>query len=642
MLLASCCLAAPGSAQALITPPVTVDGPSSAITDFGGVAMASDGTGGLVYLKSVAGVPHVFASSFVDGQWSAPIRVDWNVPFEASEPRIAAGPKGELMVIWVAPAATVHGNLQYALFSSRLDGSGSGFGPALPVDPNVGRHPGVDPAIASTSPGKAIVAYRAITNAFTLIDPPTAAVQLRPGDVMAEIRVARLSGDRWSRLGAVNANVEASTRPPSPTNGPQVGTGLEGGAIVAWQEPDQSGAARIWMRRIFGTTPGPVLQASPSTWEGKPVTADADAFSLSVTPYTMGEIAFRIAATAGSPLAGRVLVNSLPPAFSPGAGTLSGPQLADGGAVPGGAGAPDLATVENSSRQATTRLAFLAGQRPRQLAGGASLSQLPARAGPPAQAGGAPVVAADPAGGGLLAYPALDPTGQPAVAVRQEFPSGAVQTGLLTGAQGGPVSELSIGPSGGGDGLVAFREGEPGRYEIVADRVGVPPAPFALRAPKGWVKPNAAKLRWEAAPSAVGGLTYAVLVDGRLVKRGLRRRRFRPGPAQLGNGVLRARVLATDGLGQQLLSGAAKLRVDGEPPVARLRLRHGSLSVRLSDPDSGLDRKSTAVSFGDGARERGGASFRHRYAASGRYRVLVRARDEVGNLLQRSYLVRVR
>jgi hypothetical protein len=605
--------------------------------------MASDGTGGLVYVKSSDGIPHVFASRFVGGQWSAPLRVDWDVPFEASEPRIAAGVGGELMVVWVAPVATVHGSVQYGLFSSRLDAGTEAFNPSLPVDPNVGRHPGVDPSVSSTSPGKAIVAYRAITNAFTSIDPLTAAAQLRPGDVIAEIRVARLAGDRWSRLGAVNVNPESSTRPPGPANGPEVGTGLDGGAVVAWQEPDQSGAARIWMRRIFGTTPGPILQASPSTWEGKPVSADADAFSLSVTPYAMAQVAIRIAKGAGSPLAGRLLVNGLPPAFSPTAGTLNGVQLADGGPIAGGAGVPELAVAENRNRQASARLAFVGASRLHQLGAksGGSLSAIASRSPSPPQAGTTPVVAVSPEGGALVAYPALGSSGQPAVAVRQEYPTGAAQTGLLAGAEGGPVSELAVGASGRGDGLIAFRQGEAGRYEIVAERVSAPPASFKVSAPKGWVEPRAAKLRWEAAPSAVGGLTYAVLLDGRRIKGGLRSRVFRPRPAQLGNGVLRAQVLATDGLGEQVLSKAAKLRVDGEPPIARVRARPGEVTVSLRDPDSGLRAKKTEVSFGDGARERGGSRFHHSYQWSGRYRVLVRARDAVGNRLSRSFEVRI-
>ena len=306
-------------AQALITPPVTVDGPSAEILDFGGVAMASDGTGGLVYVKAVEGVPHVFACRYLTGSWSAPIRVDWDQPFAASQPQIAAGPGGELLIVWVTQVATVHGSVQYGLFSARLDAGSSSFGPSLLVDPNVGEGIGVDPSLSSTLPGKAIVAYRAITFTFNQNTFSTA-VQLRPGDVMADIRVARLNGDRWSRLGAINRNPEASMRPPSATNGPQVGTGAEGAAVVAWQEPDQTGTARIWVRRIFGTTPGPILQASPTSWEGKPVTADADALSLSVTPYAGARIAMRVAPGSGSALGGRLLVNSLPSDFSNTAG----------------------------------------------------------------------------------------------------------------------------------------------------------------------------------------------------------------------------------------------------------------------------------------------------------------------------------
>jgi hypothetical protein len=632
-------------AGALITPPVTVDGPSSEILGFGGVAMASDGSGGLVYLKAVEGTPHVFASRYVGGRWSAPLRVDSDQPFAASQPRIAAGPRGELLAVWVTKVATVHGKVQYALFSARVGANGSSFGRSLLVDPNVGEGIGVAPSLAAVSPGKAIVAYRTITFTF----PPdtfSTAVQLRPGDVMADIRLARLNGDRWSRLGTINRNPEASMRPPSATNAPQVGVGAEGNAVVAWQEPDQSGAARIWMRRVFGTTPGPILQASPSSWEGRLVSADADALSLSVTPYAQARVAIRIAPTAGSALAGRLLLNSLPANYSTTAGTLSGPQLADGGAAPavGGAGPPDVAVGEDSSRKASMRLDFLAGTQLRQMGLGSDsgVVEVAAPPGPPAQAGAEPVTAVNPEGGGMVAYPALDVAGQAAVAVRQEFPSGAAQTGLVSGVQGGPISGLAIGRSGTGDGLVAFLQGEAGHFEVVAERVSAPPASFRVRPPKGWSKPNAVKLRWQAAESTVGGVRYSVLIDGRTIKGGLRRRVFRPRPAQLGNGLLRTQILATDGSGQQLLSGAAKLRVDGQRPVAKVRARQGGEAVlRLADSGSGLDAKASRVSFGDGERARGGSRFAHAYRRPGRYTIVVRARDRVGNRLWRRFPVRI-
>jgi hypothetical protein len=52
-------------AAAVILPAVTIDGPSQEIVGFGGLAMAEDGTGGLVYLKRVDGIPHVFVSRAV-------------------------------------------------------------------------------------------------------------------------------------------------------------------------------------------------------------------------------------------------------------------------------------------------------------------------------------------------------------------------------------------------------------------------------------------------------------------------------------------------------------------------------------------------------------------------------------------------
>src|SRR5262249_17835799 len=149
------------------------------------------------------------------------------------------------------------------------------------------------------------------------------------------------------------------------------------------------GTARIWVRRIFGTTPGPVLQASPSSWEGSPVTADVDAFSLSVTPYSMARLAMRVAAAGGSALGGRLLVDSLPPHFSTTAGKLGDPQLADGAAAANAVGPPDVAVAEDDGRKASTRLGFLAGSRLRQMGGSGEggVGAVATPAGPRAQAG---------------------------------------------------------------------------------------------------------------------------------------------------------------------------------------------------------------------------------------------------------------
>jgi hypothetical protein len=659
-------LAVPQS-QALITPPVTVDGPSSSILGFGGVAMAPDGGGGVVYLKAAEGVPHVFVSLLSEKGWSPPIRVDWDQPFAASQPRISAGPKGELLVVWVTGVATVHGKVRSALYSSYLGPHSPGFGPSQLVDPDVGEGIGVDPSVSETAPGQAIVAYRAITFNFSGVGFSTA-VQLRPGDVMADIRVARLKEDRWSRLGAINRNPEASMRPPSPTNGPQVVAGNDGGAAVAWQEPDQSGTARIWMRRIFGTTPGPVLEMSPTTWVGKPVTADADAFSLGVSAFAQVRLSFRIAADPSSALGGRILLNSLQPNFSEAAGKPTGVQLADGGAA-GGLGPPFVAASDEGGGEGSMRLGFLAGSQLHLIGvdNNGALTVVPVPPGPTGQDNGRVLTTVNPEGGGVAAYAATDASGRPVVAVRQEFQSGAAQTGLLSGIQTGPVSELAIGDSGGGDGLIAFLQGEPGHFELVADRVSAPPTSFRVEVPPGWVPLQRAKLHWEETLSATAPVRYSVLIGGRVVKANLARRFYRPPAGRLGSGARVVRVLATDGLGQQVLSKAVKLKVDAEPPIVQLKVQRerGRVSVRVTDSQSGLKGKRSNVSFGDGTpamplrasrghvktlsragRGDGQASptrkLSHTYERGGRYQVVVRARDKVGNTIVRRFEVKVR
>ena len=115
----------------MILPAVTIDGPSAEIVGFGGVAMAEDGTGGLVYLKRVeAGVAHVFVSRYVGGHWLAPIRVDTEQPFAASWPRIGAADGGELIVVWATPFATVqNGNPVDELLGALLGPGGSTLRP---------------------------------------------------------------------------------------------------------------------------------------------------------------------------------------------------------------------------------------------------------------------------------------------------------------------------------------------------------------------------------------------------------------------------------------------------------------------------------------------------------------------------------
>jgi hypothetical protein len=628
-------------AEAAILPPTTIDGPSTEALSLGGVAMAPDGTGGLVYTKTVGGVQHVFVSRYDGINWSAPIRVDGEAAFAASQPRIAAGRNGRLLVVWVTPVATLtKGEVRYGLYSAALGPGAGEFGAPILVDPNVGEGAGVDPSLAGVAPGNAIVAYRVVT--YTFPKPPTTqnpAVQLRPGDVMAEVRAARLEGGRWSKLPPLNRNLAASMRSPTETNAPQVAIGATGRAVVAWQEPDLTGAARILVRRITGTTLGPIFLASPETWNGNPVTEDATAFSLGVTDLDRARLAVRVEGSAVSPLQGpRIFLTSFGSSATPGGGKPTGPEPADGPApLPGPIGVPTVAAVDSKGTGGSMLMAFASGSSIRSVGvtEQGKLREPETVPGAPAQPEAQVVTAIGPEGGDLVAYEAIGEEGLPAIALHQAFAGGGSQTGLLYGPLGGTISQLEGSGSGAGDTLLAFRQGESGRFAIVADRVAAAPAAFAVRVPKGWVAPGKAIVRWTPPPSAVGGLEYSLLLNGRVVGSGLQRLSFTPPSAELFDGVGRVQVVATDRFGEEVLSRSTKLRVDSQPPQLQIHVGHKQALVRikLNDDQSGLKPGRTRVSFGDRTRARRGASFTHHYKRPGTYQIRIRAEDKVGNVL---------
>jgi hypothetical protein len=645
VLAVSLFAAGPPRARAAVEPPVTIDGPNTEGMNLEGIAMAPDGTGGLVYTKTVDGVPHVFVSRYQGSSWSAPIRADQESPFDAGQARIAAANGGRLMVVWVTQTGTVAGKIQRGIYSATLGAGAGSFSEPLLVDPNVRGGGGVDPSLAGTTPGKAIVAYRVVTYSFQgLVEGSSNAVQLRPGDVMAEIRVARLEGDHWSRLGEINRFPAASMRPPTEANAPKVAIGATGRAAVAWQEPDDSGVARIWMRRVTGGTLGPVLEASPSSWEGRPVGGDATAAALAVTPLDQVRVAALVEGEPGSSSGGRIFLSTLGTSTST-VGAKPGPPalVGAGSSLPGPSSLPALAASEQGGAEGAMRLAFVAGGALRLQGVDAQghLGALESPPGPPAAAEPDVATSLDPLGGGVTAYEAIAPDGLPAVAVRQELPDGGAQTGLIFGPLGGDVSQLCGAGSTGGDALFAFRAGESGEFAIVAQRASAPPGSFGVEVPKKWVRPGAARVSWSPAASAQGGVTYGLLLDGRVVRSGMTTRSAVPSRSVLGDGLHRLQVIATDSLGQVTLSSAAKLRIDSQPPrlTWRVRSRKGTVSLRLRDGKSGLVPGASRISFGDGDHARRGARFVHRYEHGGRYTIRVQARDRAGNRLARRVAV---
>jgi hypothetical protein len=639
-LLLSCAVAAclaSRSADAAIVPASVLDGPSASVLEVDGAALASDGTGGVVFRALQDGEPHVFVSRFLNGGWQAPRQVDVGQAGPATFPTIAAGDGGELLVVWVQPWAWISSSpgaaatLHYELMSAVLQPGASSFGQIERIA-DVGDGSAAYPSLAMAPDGSAYVAYRVVTN--PLAPGATLPIQpMRPGDELVNVRVSRFNGLTWSEVGVMNRSPgQVTMRKPSGGNAPVVAVNDRGQALVVWQEPEIDGVARIWARRLFGSSKGNVLAVSPTTIAGKPVDVDADAPAVALSPYGQAEVAFRLTGGVGSPLGSpSVLLNTLPMPVTEEVSSFTGPTVLDSTATLG----PPSIAVESHNKY---RLAYTAAGATRLLSGNEN------GAGQPTVLGAANAEAAfttiDPEGGGSTVWSSVDSAGLPVVEVREDFPGGVWQTDYLSAPLSGPVSDLVAGESGQGDALVAFRQGPAGSSQVMAAFAQTPPEKFQVSTPNGWIKGSAAAVSWEEAPDAIGQVTYSVLVDGRVAVAGLSGLSVRLNSHELGDGKRRIQVLATDELGQQTMSGAASLDVESNPPqVSVKRLSGGRAKVRVYDDPAGIKTAETLVDFGDGTIVTGRNTVVHAYRHTGRYTIVVHATDKVGN--QRDAHVRV-
>ncbi len=390
--VAAACAAAllgPAHAPAIVSDVQPVDGPSADVVDVADAAMSEDGSGGLVYLKRVGGRAHVFAAQFSGGVWRAPQRVDVGQNFDSSWARIGAGDGGRLVVTWVQE----FGVESDRMYSATLDPGASGFQAPVPIDFNVGEATSTFPDLAMSRGGQAYLTYRVITDISSANPPGTSAPT--PGSPATTDASGRCSAP---------LSIAASARrcPSDEGNSPKVGIDVQGGAVVAWQEPDDEFVDRIWARRLFGGSAGIPLQVSPSSWEGAPLRGPADAFSLDVSGFGQAAVAFRQQPGQASKLDGvRVLVNETPDVFSELAGSsvrrilpTEGPWAGSARPASGSiraastsqASAPD---PRHCSAKATTppRCGSIASMKAAARSAGSPSSTMPRRA-PPSRPGG--------------------------------------------------------------------------------------------------------------------------------------------------------------------------------------------------------------------------------------------------------------
>lgn len=628
-------LASSAPARAAITPATVLDGPSASVLDVDGSALASDGTGGVVFRELIGGEPHVVVSRFLNGVWQAPQQVDVGQAGPATDLTIAACDGGELLVVWVQPwmwmsaSPGAQATLHYELMSAVLQPGAQSFGQVERIA-DVGDGSAAYPSLAMAPNGTAYVAYRVVTN--PLSPGTTLPLQpMRPGDELVNVRVARFNGRSWSSLGVINRLPgQVTMRKPSASNAPVVAVNDRGDALVVWQEPEIDGVARIWARRLFGTSMGNVLPVSPSSIDGGPVTVDADAPALALGEYGQAVVAYRLGGGAGSPLGDpHVLLDMLPTPVIEEVSSFSAPVLVDGATS---IGAPSVA-IDGASQ---FRVAYTADGATSVVSGYEAGDGSPSIEGSPRVLGsasgeGASVTAA-PGGGGATLWPALAPDGLPTVEGVESFPAGTTQTAYLSAPLSGPVTDLVVGESGLGDALVAFRQGSAEDAQVMAAFAQVPPGRFRAAVPSGWVSAGDASVSWEAAPDAIGGVTYSVLIDGHAVSHGLRALSYKLDSRELGDGTRDVQVLASDELGQQTLSNVTSLHVESNAPRVSVRRLGGDRVRVLVDGDpAGVKQADTLIAFGDGVAASGHDTVVHTYRRAGRYTIVVHAVDVVGN-----------
>jgi hypothetical protein len=620
-------LACVSSARAEISPVTPIDGPSQEIVEFGGAAMAPDGTGGIVYRKRVEGRAHIFVARYAGGKWEAPQRVDAGEQFESSFPAIAAGEGGRLEAVW----ANHYSSTTDGLFSATMDPGSSGFQPPVPVDLNIGEATSTYPSIAMNGAGQALVVYRVIT---AVSGPSTP--NIPPGYVQDEIRMARFDGQYWSTFGEpLNRDVAQPVPQPTAANSPQVAIDLTGQGLVAWQEPDDNFINRIYARRIFGMVPGDLLDVSPTTFNGHPLGGAADELAVDVGGFGEGAVAWRQEPSSGSGFThARVFEAEIPSSFSPKGSAFGSAKAVEGPAAGEGSSeaiGPLSVAVDGKG---DFDVGYGVGNQSFDGNGTESAVGTPIRLDSGSEVPGDPVLtrAED---GALAAAWKVQIGGSGAVAVLERRADGTPNRALVSAPHGGAVHALDIGGSGHGDAIFGFLQGDGANTQIAAVVVRAPPGEFVMDVPNGWVTSPRIPLQWEVPLAGAGTITYSVLVDDQEVAENITADEYALSRSQITSGVHTIQVQATDSLGQVVDSEPATLEVDYTPPRVRVSVRGESVTVRVTDEpkgeSSGVKKGSVKVNFGDGGSAHGRATLRHAYSHAGSYTIVVSASDNAAN-----------
>ncbi len=604
-------------AQPAVAPPHAIAGPAGAVGSLSGLSIARDGTGGIVYLAGAAGAQHVYVSRLISGVFQAPVRVDTGLAGASSQPVIAAGNSGLLLV------GFINGGDLYAV---QAPSTTSGW--QAPLELHAGAE---NPSISMSHYSKAYLAFTASAGSGSDVD------------------VEYFDNGLWQPATAP-LNVTPEDDAGTGSGRPAVATAGDGIGIVAWGEN-----GHVYARRVMYTSPSvDDEQLDPSTFDGATeVGADTPAISVG-GDSSYPDIAYDETLSSGAGTWHRVLMTRL---ISEDVGST---VAVDGlnSSTPGSAGSPAVAMGEYGTGfvvagdQSTDQLIGTpladngAPGSPAQVSQGTSTTPL---VGVPGFAGIYTT---------FIAWEQSATAGQPQVMLR--WGAGGTTLGApmvlsAAGAQVQPADGLGAAGDNYGDAAVAWIQGESGSATLEVSQLYQAPAAPNPTKKHSYSRTARPRLSWSAAGDRWGPVSYQVTLSGAVI--GQTTSTSLQVPSSLTDGPHVWKVTAVNPAGQSTTGRKATVFVDTVPPRLRISLSGRTrvkreLTLRVHAVDRPADQPgakasglaSVRISWGDGAVVEATDIKRahHIYSHAGSFRIRVKATDKAGNSATVNRTVRIR
>jgi hypothetical protein len=600
--------------------PVVIDGPGPDIVRPSGLGLsiARDGTGGLAYLKRVAGVAHVFVSQLAGGSFQPPAQVDASLGGASSQPVIAAGNGGLLLL------AFVNGGQMYV---ANRASSSSSFTAPIAIAGNSS-----SPSISISNFGKAYVA-------FTTTDGSG-----------HDVRAAYYYNGNWA-LEAPPLNVTAADDAGTGAGAPDVATAGDGVAVVVWGE-----GGHIYSRRVWGTTPSAVVEQADGPPSGCTEGSASNPAVGTEGDSSYADVAFQEVANCGGPQQTRVLMNQLVGSAFNGVSEPDGltGSTTDNAVNPaitmGEYGRGWVTSIHTTSRSVFATELWDYGQSvgTTQING---LAEITTPVAVPATAG---------LYSNLIAFQ-QNPGAAGLADIRTRYASQGLigpEMVLSSPAQGAADAADGLAAAGdvAGDAAVAWIQGSPGALQVVTSQLYEAPGGFSPGTTFQFSRTAQPALAWSAARDSWGPITYSVGIDGAQVAQ-TQSTSVRV-PAPIPDGPHSWQVTASNPAGQQTSDRAATVFVDTVPPTATFtvygrrlvgsRLHLYTTYGDLPQPgEARADASGVAkvvVRWDDGTTvtlRRGFHRSFHGYRRPGRYTVTVMVTDKAGNVTRVLMVIKI-